>query len=143
MGKKPKQVYRSKEEIISELKKNEEFKKKIKFSRETFYPALCKASTNIEDAQMLLAGFNTVIMQTFLGLMKDKKLGELDLQSKLDSTNPKHTEQIALLNLFEDMTIFEAKDHIESMKSEIGLFLSDEQRERSLESLKTKWIDEL
>ena len=37
----------------------------------------------------------------------------------------------------------EAKTNIEGMRGEIDKFITDEMRERSLGSLKTKWIDQL
>lgn len=137
-----KQHHKSKKEILADLKKNKEFMDKLKFTKEVFFPALCRASVNIDDAQILLSGFNTTIMQEFLALMKNRRLGELDLGSKLDSLSPKYTENLELLKIFEDMTIFEAKDYIEGMRSEIQLFITDEMKDRPLESLKTKWVDE-
>lgn len=141
--KKKKQVFRKKEELLAELKNNKVFQEKITFAREKFYPALCKASVSISDAQILLSGFNTTIMQEFLALMKQKKLGELNLAEKLDKTNPKYLESVALLSLFEEFSIFDAKDQIEGMRSEIDIFLRDESEARSLESLLTKWADQL
>ncbi len=41
------------------------------------------------------------------------------------------------------MSVFDAKDAIEGMRGEIDTFIVDEMRERKLESLKVKWLDEL
>lgn len=125
------------------MKANVDFQKKMAFVREKFYPALCEAASSIEDATMLLSGFNTVLMQEFLGIMKEKKVSELSLGGKLDAMSDKFKENTALLDLFTDLTVFEAKDYIEGMKGEIELFKSEEMRERPLSSLKTKWADEL
>ena len=141
MGKK--QVHKTKEELIAGLKKNAEFNKKMDFVRNTFYPALCKASMNVEDAQILLTGMNSMIMQEFLGLMKEKTINDLHLTDKLDQNNPKFFEMSALLGIFADQTVFDAKDSIEGMRGEIGIFISDEMKERKLEDLKTKWVDQL
>ena len=141
--KKSKRVVKSKEEILKELKANPEFTNKMQFIKKEFFPALCKASDNIADAQILLAGFNTTIMQQFLDLMKEKKLVDLTLGDKLDKESPKYKENLALLGLFYDMTIFEAKELIEGMKNELALFLEEESRNRPLTDLKTKWIDEM
>ena len=61
--KKVKQVHKTKEQILAQLKANTEFKAKMSFVKEKFYPALCKASTSIDDATILLSGFNNVIME--------------------------------------------------------------------------------
>lgn len=134
---------KTKEELLNNLKGNKDFQVKMKFTREKFYPALINATTSIDDASILLSGFNTIIMQEFLGLMKEKKLGDLKLDTKLDPTNEKFKASKDLLNLFKDMSVFDAKDHIEGMKNEIELFKNEEMKERGLETLKTKWIDEL
>lgn len=141
--KKQKQVYRKKDELIAELRKNEQFMKKMKFAREVFYPALCKASENIDDAQMLLSGFNTIIMQQFLELMKEKTVASLQLEDKLDKDSPKYNENVQLLHIFDDMSIFDAKDQMEGMKNEITLFVTEENKGRKLEDLKTKWLTDL
>lgn len=134
---------KSKEQILSDLKANQDFQKKMRFVREDFWPALCKATTSIDDASILLAGFNTTIMQEFLGYMREKKLADLKLVDKLDPDAEKHEEMLDLLTLFEKMTVFDAKDYIEGMRNEIALFQQEEMKSRPLNSLKTKWVDEL
>lgn len=138
-----KQAPKTKEQLLSELRSNSEFIVKMKFIKEEFYPALLAASTSIDDAQQLLTGFNTAIMQEFLALMKETKMSDMGLASKLDAMNPLLTESVALLNLFKDMTIFEAKEHIENMRNEVETFLLDEKRTRTLADLPTKWLDEI
>ena len=135
-------VNKSKAEILDGMKKNAEFQKKLAFTKEKFYPALCKASANIEDAGLILAGFNTQIMQSFLEKMKDVKLNELNLQLKLDVKADNYLEFQDLLALFQEMSVFEAKDLIEGMRGELELFKTEEWKARPLESLKVTWIDE-
>ena len=136
-------VPKSKEQILAEMKNNATFKAKMAFIKERFWPALCKSSTSIEDATILLEGFNTAMMQEFLADMKNKSVKDLNLQLKLDAMSDKFLENQELLNLFQDLSVFDAKDYIEGMRNEISLFLREEQKERSLSSLKVKWIDEL
>lgn len=146
MGKKRAKLIKSpltKEQVINQFKTNEALKNKLSFIKEKFWPALCAASNNIEDAQQLLSGFNTQVMQEFLADMKDKKMDDLKLAEKLDKTSPKYQENLDMLSLFEGMNVFEAKDYIEGMRSEIGLFLREENESRPLSELKTKWIDQI
>lgn len=140
---KKKQVHKTKEQIISDLKKNKDFMEKMKFTREVFYPALCKASHNIDDASMFVSSINTVMMEKFLGFMKEKKLSELNLVDNLDQKDEKYEELKELLHLFDDMNVFDAKSHFEGMKSEIQLFVNEEMKGRQLESLKTRWITDM
>lgn len=141
--KKPKQVFRKKEEIIADLRKNKEWQARMKFTKEVFFPALCEASVSIDDALILLGGFNTAIMQEFLALMKEKKLSELNLENKLDANNEKSVEMKHLLSLFSDMSVFDAKDYIEGMRNELQLFLTEENKVRKLSDIKPKWLDEI
>lgn len=142
MQKEPRAL-KSKEELISDLKNNQDFQKKIKFTREKFYPALLKANPTIEDASTWLSGFNTALMQEFLSRMKDVKMSELKLGLKLEATSDQFLQFQELVLLFDDMTVFEAKDHIEGLRGEIDLWKQDENRERKLSDLKVKWIDDL
>lgn len=137
------QPEKTKEQILAELKANKDFQKRMTFIKEEFWPALCEASTSIEDAKILLTGFNNVVMQSFLGLMKEKHLKDLGLTTKLDAQSDKFLENQKLLGLFSEMSVFEAKEYIEGMRNEIDTFLTDEMKERPLSSLKVKWIDQV
>jgi len=143
MPNKIKKVFKNKDEVIADLKKNAEFTQRMKFVKETFYPALCEASMNIEDAGMLLAGFNDMIMQEFLGRMKEVKMIDLKLENKLDKTSPKYEQNKKMLALFDGCNVFEAKQYVEGMRGEIETFKRDEMQDRPLSSLKTKWVDQL
>lgn len=134
---------RSKEEILAKIKKTVQFQKNMSFIKEKFWPALCEASQNIQDASILLEGFNTQVMQEFLGWMKTVKISELKLHDKLDKDSPKYTENIALIELFQEMNVFNAKELIEGMRGEVQQFILDEMKTRPLTTLKTRWIDEL
>lgn len=141
-NKKP-QKHLTKEELIANLQANAEFKTKMRFVREQFYPALIEATESIEDASMLLAGFNTTLMQEFLGYMKEKKMSELKLENKLDKNVGTYEKNKKLLDLFQDMDVFSAKEYIEGLREEIELFKQDYFKGKPLSELPTKWIDEL
>ncbi len=135
-------VNKSKQQIVADLKSNQDFQKKMVFVREKFWPALCKASKSVDDAQILLSGFNNVIMQEFLGKMKEVNMKDMKLSLKLDTHNDMFLESQELLALFDDMDVFTAKDYIEGMRNEISLFRQEEDKNRPLSELKTKWVDE-
>lgn len=141
--KKQKQMVRSKEELMIELRKNAQFIEKMKFAKEQFFPALIAASKNVEDAQQFLSSINTVLMQDFLGRMKEIKMADMKLIEKLDKKDEKYEQICDLLSLFDDQNVFDAKDQIESMRSEIQLFINEDMQNRTLDTLKTRWLDEI
>ena len=138
-----KQKFRSKEELIKDLKDNKKFQEKMSFTRDKFYPALARASRSIDDAQQQLYMINTMVMQKFLGKMKEFKFKDMGMVEILSKEDSKYHEVKEMLELFDDYSVFDAKDIMEGMKSEITLFLNEENKSRSLEDLKTKWIDQL
>ena len=139
---KKKQVHLTTEQLIEQSRKKLEFEAKMKFIKEEFYPALCKATTSIEDAIQNLTIINSVIMEKFLAKMKEVTMRDIDIYTNLTPTDPQYEGLKALLELFDDKSVFEAKELFEGMKGEINLFLQDEQKERKLEDLKVRWIDE-
>lgn len=130
-------------ELLANLKNNSEWMAKMKFVKEVFYPALCKATTSIEDALSNLSIINSVILEKFLGRMKEIKLKDLDIYSNLSKEDPQYEGLKAMLNLFDDKSVFEAKELMEGLSQEIKLFLNEEQKNRTLESLPTKWLSDM
>lgn len=140
---KPKRKNKSKEELLAELKNNVQFKEKLAFVREKFYPALTKATDNVESAINHLAIMNSFLMESFLGFMKEKKFSELKLQDKLSPLDPKYQENVDFLNLLNDKTVFEAKDLMEGLRAEIELFKRDYFMKMPMNDLPAKWLDEI
>ena len=134
---------KSKEQLMAELKANVKFQEKMEFTKNKFYPALIKATTSIDDALQNLSTINSVLMEKFLGLMKEKTMGELNLYTNLDEKGEQFEALSDMLRLFDDMSAFDAKDILEGMRNEINLFLTEENKTRTLDTLKTKWLDEL
>jgi len=131
------------EQILEQSRKKSEWVNKMKFIKEQFYPALCKATTSIEDAMQNLSIINTVIMEKFLKRMKEVTMRDIDVYTNLTPSDPQYEALRDMLQLFDEMSVFEAKEYFEGIKAEISLFLQDEQKERPLSDLKTKWIDEI
>lgn len=113
-----------------------------KFVKDQFFPALCKASSSISDADTFLMSFTSMLMDSFLGLMKDKKFGTLGLSEKLDKKAPNHKEIKALVDLFNDMPVSEARKIIEGMKDEIRFFYKKDMQKRKLEDVPMEFYDD-
>ena len=128
---------------LQAIQRKEEFDVKIKFIKEQFYPALCKATTSIEDALQNLTIINSIMMEKFLGKMKETTMKDINIYTNLSMSDPNYEALKSMLELFDDKNVFETKEYFEGMRGEISLFLNDEQKERKLEDLKTVWADEV
>ncbi len=134
------QGIKTREQLLKDLKNSPDFIKKMKFTKEVFYPQLIKASKSVDDASTFLSSISTVMMQKFLEMMKEKKFSDLKLTESLDTKDEKHAELVELLDLFKDDSVFDARDKIEGMKREIDQFIHDEMQTRQLSDLKPKWL---
>lgn len=133
---------KSKPEIVQDIKTIEKTYKNRKFVREEFYPILCLATESINDADVFLQSFSSMVMESFLGFMKEKKFSDLDLVSKLDPKSPQYESIKKMIELFNDMNIKDANMLIDGLKDEIRYFYKKEMETRKLDSLKTMWLGE-
>lgn len=136
-------VNKTKEQLLHELKSNSKFQEKMKFTREVFYPALTRATTSIDDAVGNLTIINSMVMEKFLGFMKETKFKDLKITDSLSPTDPKYQYLKDMLELFDEYNVFDAKDLMEGMKNEIQLFLHEENKSRTLADLKQVWLDQM
>lgn len=140
---KEKRRNKTKEELLQEMKNNQAFKEKISFVREVFYPALMKATENVEQAGEYLGVLNSLLMQQFLKKMQEVKFKDMSIPDLLGKDDSQYEAMKAMLTLLEDKTVFEAKDIMEGVKGEIDLFKRDYFKRMKLEELPTTWIDQL
>ncbi len=113
-----------------------------KFVREQFFPLLCEATESIADADMFLQTFSTMLMETFLGKMREIQFVDLKVADKLDPQSPQFATITKLVTLFDGKTVGEAQKLIEGMKEEVKWFFKEEMKTRKLESLKVNWLDD-
>jgi hypothetical protein len=130
-------INKTKDEIEQKMKNVEMVKAMRVFVRDEFYPALIKASTSIEDAKFLLGSFSNMVMEQFLSQMKEKQFIELKLHEKLDKASPNYKEYVDLLSLFGDKNVYDTRELIEGMKNEVEVMITNEMKERKLDTLKT------
>ncbi len=135
-------LVKGKEEILAELQKSAVWRKRMDFTKNKFWPALVEASMSIDDAKQFVASIPGMVMNLILESYKGRKFGELNLISKLSTTDPKYEKYKAMLELFNDEDVFIARDLIRDMEGEINLALRDEEISRPLSSLKVNWLDE-
>lgn len=140
---KPKRKQRTKEELLEAMKNSEAFKEKIHFVREVFYPALMKATDNVEQAGEYLGALNSLLMQQFLKKMQEVSFKDMNIPELLGKDDPQYEPMKAMLALLEDKSVYEAKDVMEGLKGEIDLFKRDYFKKMKLEDLPAIWIDQM
>jgi len=132
---------RSKSEIKEGMKRLAEVERMRSFVKETFYPALVKASTSIDDAKFLLGSFSNMVMEQFLAHMKIMKFKDLDLVSKLDPQSEQYEHFKAMVELFNDESVYGGRELIEGMKNEVNMMIDNELKTRKLDTLKTNFLE--
>ncbi len=129
------------EKVEPTLEALEQAKVTRAFIREKFYPTLCKSTENIHDADVFLQSFASMVMETFLGIMKERQFEDLKLTEKLDKTSPQYAQIAELVELFNGMTVMQARDLIDGMKDEIKFFYRKDMETRKLIDLKFNWLE--
>ena len=143
MGRPPKHIPKTREQLIAELKSSDKWKEKMLFAKTKFYPALCDLDTNVDDTKVFLTSINSVMMEKVIQGMKTMKFGDLKLAESLDPKDADYEGYVKLLNLFNEMTAYDAKDLIEGMRNEIATFENDLMKNTKLINLPVKWLDEI
>lgn len=138
---KPAMPPRTKEQIVAQMQREKDVKDKREFVKNKFYPALVKASKSIDDGKFLLGSMSNMVMEQFLGAMKDMKFSDLHLEKKLDPKADNYTEYVELLDIFKDENVFTARELIEGMKNEVQMMVDNELKDRPLTSLKTDFLE--
>ena len=104
---KPKQIHKSKEQIIyeTEQKKLEEIRKE--FIDKSFMPLMEGLTENIEEAQMLCESLKTAINQAWQMRAGEMLLSELGLKTSLEKVKRPElvTKHVKILELLETQTI--------------------------------------
>ena len=133
---------KTKLEIAEDMRRQQKARYLRAFIKEKFYPALMEASTSIDDAKFLLSSLSNMVMENFLAQMKETKFVSLNLGAKLDKKAKNFPQYAAMLALFADENVLQARELIEGMKSEIELFINDEMKKRKLDTLTTNFLQE-
>lgn len=126
--------------IIDTAFRMQEVKRTREFVRNKFYPALLHNGETVDDTKFFLGSMSNLIMQEFLGIMKEKKFSDLHLEDKLDPKSPLHEEYKKVLELFKDESIFDTKELIDGMRGEIQMLVDNEMKGRLLDTLNPKFL---
>lgn len=127
---------KTKEELVNDAKR----KQQRAFLIEKFYPALKDATVSVEEATMLLSAIATLIMEEAMRTLQEKKVEEIR-NRLIDKLEPgdRLLKIEALINLFAEETLFEARGHIEGMKSVIEQMKIETFQKKTLDELHPNW----
>lgn len=138
---KPKQIHKTKEQLIHEAHNKKEIDRKKKIILEDFYPALIAATVSVDESKALMSALSTLLMEEVLKTMKERQFSEV-AKTILDrlTTDGERTDKVArLLNALAGENLFVAREIIEGMTRAIEVMITEEMRERTLDTLKTNW----
>lgn len=143
MGKRNKtpQVHRTSEQIVADMEREAERRRKRDLIVDQFYPALEKASISIDEAKALLSAFGALVMEEAMKTLKEKKIADVkeSMLSVLCADGTRKAEVGALLDVFGAETLYSTRNFIEGMNASITQATTDEQRDRTLDTLKMNW----
>ena len=124
---------KTKEQLIEEGKQIEETKRKRAIVKEQLYPILLAESLNIDDAKNMCVAASSAIVAAFNKQMLSQLVEDLGIKVNADEKNDKHRKVLAV---FENETVFVAKDLLEGCVQAIESFQREESTKRKLDTLK-------
>lgn len=112
-----------------------------KLIKEKFYPALVEATISVDEAQMLLQAATGLIMEEAMEKLRSTLVADIRnrLVKKLAPDGNRQVKIEALIDIFHDHTLFEARGHFESMRAVIDQMKTDEMQRRKLDTLTPDW----
>lgn len=140
MKKKPR-VNKSKEELIKEQENRTEVARKKDIIVNKFYPALVNATVSVDESKALINAMSTLLMEEVLKTMRERKFIEIMdiIAVKLCPDDKRVIEITELLSTLENENLFVAREIIEGMTRAIEAMITEEMRERNLDSLTPNW----
>ncbi len=139
------QKHKGKKELEWELAKKKEIFRKREIVVNKFYPALIKATVSVDEAKALIQAMSTLLMENVLQTMKERQFADItsSLHTKLCTDGERTKEISELLQTLDGENLFVAREIIEGMTRAISAMETAEMRERSLDTLKTRWDEYL
>ncbi len=118
-----------------------EVARKRKIVTDQFYPALVAATVSVDEAKMLVSATSSLIMDTVLQTMKDRKFQEIrdSVLKKLCPDGAREKEIGEMLNIFLTENLFVTREIVEGMSNVIQQMVLDDTRNRTLNSFTPDW----
>lgn len=136
---KPKQIHKTKEQIIFEKEQAKHKAVMGKFIDEKLMPFMNENTKNLEEAQFLTESLKVAINQAFQMQAKTMKLGELHMIDQLKKVKKPEAIQkhIDLLKVLEDQPIQDAITLLDAIYEEAGRVVLQSMKDKSLSDFKT------
>lgn len=137
MKKSPIQKPKTREELELEVKREES----KRFIMTKFYPAVAAATTSVDEASALLQAAGELIMGEAMNVMKTMKISDVKniIVRKLAPNDERLLEIEALIALFDEKTLFDARVSLQNMQSLIEQIKIDMAREKKLQDIDVPW----
>lgn len=127
----------TKEQLEQQQRNNE----KREFIKNKLFPALVSATISVDEATFLLQALVALIMEEAMETLRSKKMDEIKgrIVKKLCPNDERLLQIEHLVGLFDDLTLFDARGHVEGIKAVIEQMKIDEMQSRKLDTLKVNW----
>lgn len=112
-----------------------------KLIKERFYPALADATVSVDEAQMLLQAAASLIMEEAMETLRSKEMKEIKTRivRKLCPNDERVIAVENLISIFDDISLFDARGHFESMRAVLQQMVTDEMTKRKLDTMTPDW----
>ncbi len=139
MSTKPKQVRKSKAQLIYELKFKKADQARKKFIDETFIPVMNEITENLEDVGRMTETLKIAINQGFTNLSKKITIAELGLIEQLNKKDRKLTERYTkVLTMLKDQSVDDALRMCDGIFNESNRVLADQLKLKKLSDFVVK-----
>lgn len=136
-----KRVNKTKEEIAHQMKNQQEIARKRKIIVEGFFPALVEATVSVDEAKMLIQAMSTLLMESVLKTMKERKFSEIEVEllERLCPNDERKEEVKKLLSTITGENLFVSREIIEGMTRAIDTMILNDMKGRKLDTLNADW----
>lgn len=132
---------RSKEEILADMNRQAEVKRKRVLAKNGLYPILLANTKSIDDAKIFCQALTIVIRQAETKLNKERTLDNLEIIKMIDPKSPDSARYKRVFELIKDEKVADAIALIDGMAQAIESFQREESTQRPLSTLQTDFLD--
>ncbi len=133
-----KRAPKTKEQIVRDM----EVSRKRSIVVDKFYPALKEATLSVDEAKMLLQATGSLIMESVLKTMQERKFSEIKdvVVDKLSHESEERRPKIeALLDVLTNENLYVTREIVEGMSRAIEQMVAEDLQGRTLDTLKPDW----
>lgn len=135
---KPKQVHKTKEQILMEKRWEKENAPRRKFIDETFMPLMEEITQNLEEAQFITESTKVAMNQAYAMQQKTMKVSELKMIEQLKKVKKPEAvaKHVKVLEVLADQTIDDALRILDGLYDEANRVVMKEFKEKKLTDFK-------